>query len=233
MKIERTAHLSHECPYCETKCQFTSLLLYEVRYEGEGEAPFTSDWDFPNDIPCCKEGDGSSREILYHEPYRCYLCHGVIVIKWNQERVEAADRDISGSTESFCFYYHSSIPLVGGYKKMVNLEYVTSTPEVKEDFLEAISCYNHGLYNASMVMSRRAIEQEAFDKGAKGNDLHKKIEALDINKELKALLKEIKDLGNFGAHPALRGKTIKDEKKCAELSLRFLDTYLTLQKQSA
>ena len=133
------------------------------------------------------------------------------------------------------FIYHSSIPLVGGYKKRVDLEHVNSSKKVQECFLEAIECYNHGLYYASMLMSRRAIEQETLDRDAKGKDLYEKIKSLCLDPELEALLKEVKDSGNLAAHPTLEEgeMSIEDKKEHAEASLRFLDTYLLLNRKKS
>lgn len=73
--------------------------------------------------------------------------------------------------------------------------------EVRDDFREAINCYNNGFYRSCMIMSRRAIQQEMINIEAKGENLYKQIESTGISKNLKTLLHKVKNFGNYGAHP--------------------------------
>ena len=165
----------------------------------------------------------------FHLPYLCQVCHGMIIVKYFYDGI---------------FRFHSYIPSAGGYKRRVNLEKITSSKKVRDDFVEAINCYNNGSYNASMVMSRRAIQQEMIDRKfvteSNKDNLYKQIESSGISDNLKGLLKQIKNFGNFGAHPDFclyykEGKPIedKDKKKYAELSLKFLDMYLSDQEAAS
>ena len=75
---QRAAKISHECPYCEAKCQF------DVFYEDKD----TLGRPIENPSRCREDVDQSSGEALYHEPYRCQICGGIIVIKWKLELIE-------------------------------------------------------------------------------------------------------------------------------------------------
>ena len=106
--------------------------------------------------------------------------------------------------------------------------------EVREDFQEAIDCYNNGFYNACMIMARRAIQQEMIIKQIKGDNLYEQIESTGISEPLKKLLHKVKNFGNYGAHPDFllfdgHGEQIDDKKECAELSLEFLNKYFSDQ----
>lgn len=104
--------------------------------------------------------------------------------------------------------------------------------EVREDFAEAVGCYSNGFYNACMVMSRRAIQQEMINSNAKGSNLYEQIESMGISKSLKTLLYKVKNFGNHGAHPDFflydsGGEKLEDKKEFAKLSLEFLDRYFS------
>lgn len=78
-------------------------------------------------------------------------------------------------------------------------------PQMVSDFKEALGCYTHGYYNASVVMARRLLEQILLGKGAKpGQRICDMIKDLAnrgiIDHRLKGLCDEIKFLGNIGAH---------------------------------
>lgn len=174
----------------------------------------------------CKVQQLDDRFQIFHRAYRCTHCEGNVVTKWGY------DNYYSHNKPQFITYY----PPVGEWKSKVNLDCITNN-EVKEDFMEAIDCYNHGFYNASMIMSRRAIQQEMDSKNAKGENLYKQIESIEISKSLKALLHKVKNFGNYGAHPDFSlfdkdGQKIDDKKGFAKLSLEFLDKYFSDQYET-
>ena len=167
--------------------------------------------DIPLDHTLC------TSDHLLHIPYRCTHCQGVIVTKW--------DTTTDRQPKNLCIYY----PIVGDWKPRVDLSLIKNR-EVQSDFKEAIDCYNNGLYNACMMMARRAIQQEMISNGAKDDNLYKQIESTGISKKLKALLHIVKNFGNHGAHPDFclfdkQGNQIEDKKEFAKLSLGFLDGY--------
>lgn len=192
--------LSLECPHCITKCQFVQV--------DQGHKYCTSDG-------------------LHHIAYICTNCHGMISTKWN-----AGTHDVNQfETNSRAYGVQLKIyyPLVGDWKPRVNLSLITNN-EIQSDFKEAIDCYNNGLYNACMMMARRAIQQEMIIKEATENNLYKQIESIGISPKLKALLHKIKNFGNNGAHPDFclfdgDGNKIENKKEFARLSLEFLDRY--------
>jgi len=104
--------------------------------------------------------------------------------------------------------------------------------EVAEDYSEAVLCYSAGAFDASVVISRRAIETAAILLEANPNDkLWKKIEYLGDNevleKSLCDLATEIRLLGNVpAAHPDKHDLLRKvDSKECKDV-LDFLEAFL-------
>lgn len=192
--------LSLECPHCVTKCQFIQI-------------------DHSHKF-CVSDN-------LHHIAYVCTNCSGLITTKWysSTHDITQFQNNPSDYYVRFDIYY----PIVGDWKPRVNLSLITND-EVKNDFKESISCYNNGLYNACMMMARRAIQQEMILKKSTGDSLYKQIESMGISPKLKALLHKIKNFGNYGAHPDfclfdVEGNQIEDKKEFAKLSLEFLDRY--------
>ena len=192
--------LSLDCPHCDTKCQFVSV-----------EASHN----------ICVE------DKLHHIAFVCTNCKGIIIVKWSAREctLESFRSNPKGYESKLDVYY----PLVGDWKPRVKLLLITES-EVRDDFKEAINCYNNGFYNASMIMTRRAIQQEMINKKAVGKNLYDQIESMGISKNLKALLQKVKNFGNYGAHPDfclfdINEEKIENKKEFAKLSLEFLDRY--------
>ena len=192
--------ISLECPYCDTKCQFVQID--------------------PSHRYCVSDE-------LHHIAFICTNCLGVIITKWNAntDNVSNFQSNPTSYGQQLNIYY----PLVGDWKPRVNLSLITNN-KVKDDFKEAMDCYNNGFYNACMMMARRAIQQEMITNEAEGNNLYQQIESTGISSKLKALLHKIKNFGNNGAHPDFclfdeDGNQIEDKKEFAKLSLEFLDRY--------
>ena len=148
--MKREEYITHERPYCKVQSAFRQLKIYEVESVTDYGAERLQQ---KKPVPCNKDD-------LFYEPYECQLCHGAVIIKWEKSYPQGR--------------YHSSIPPTGGFKHKVDLEKITSSKGVKDDFLQAIECYNNRLYNASMVMSRRAVQQEVIVEKAEGDNLYKK-----------------------------------------------------------
>ena len=168
-----------------------------------------------------KSNSECTSDGLVHNAYICTHCSGIIVAQWS-DLIDAPPLYMSG-------YY----PVAGGWKPRVNLSLIDND-EVREDFKEAIDCYNHGFYNACMIMTRRAIQQEMMIKKIQEGSLYKEIESMEISSNLKGLLHKVKNFGNYGAHPDFslfdsEGKKIDNKKEFAELSLEFLDRYFSDQ----
>lgn len=79
------------------------------------------------------------------------------------------------------------------------------SPQVAEDFKEALLCRTVGAPRATVAMCRRALQSSAIEKGANGDklidqigDLHKQGK---ITQDLKDWSHEIRLTGNVGAHP--------------------------------
>lgn len=100
--------------------------------------------------------------------------------------------------------------------------------EIVSNFKEAFGCYLDGYYQASVVMSRRLLEQVLLSKGAAPKqrvcDMIKELARRGIlDTRLTDLADDIKYLGNIGAH-------VKEEeanKSDAETTLHFSDFLIT------
>ncbi len=166
------------------------------------------------------------KDNLHHISYLCTNCQGLIATKWSST---SEILQFFQSANNYKQQLDSYSPPVGDWQARVDLSLITNN-EVKEDFEEAINCYNSGFYNACMILARRAIQQEMLIKVAKGNNLYQQIESLGISTKLKTLLHKVKNFGNYGAHPDFclydeDKNKITDPKGFAKLSLEFLDRY--------
>ena len=97
---------------------------------------------------------------------------------------------------------------------------------VRESMLEALYCYNYDLYTASAIMCRRTLEISANNMGIERlPNLYLTIEKLYerqiIDRRMKKAAKEIRILGNFGAH-----EQIQITENMATEILYFMDQYL-------
>ena len=196
-----------ECPYCRTKCPFEPIAQA-----------------YP-----CKVKQLSDNVQIFHRAYRCIHCEGNVVTEWCSEWYQNSYGHKNYFPSKFLIYY----PPAGDWKPKINPTCIKNN-EVREDFEEAIKCYNHGFYNASMLLSRRAIQQEMNSKNAKEEKLYEQIESMGISERLKTLLHKVRNFGNYGAHPDFclfdkDGQKIDDKKGFAKLSLEFLDKYFSDQ----
>ena len=189
-----------QCPHCNGKCQFIQSSKCHTYCSSEGK---------------------------HHIYYICSNCKGGVITKWSAgtNSPNIFIHSPNGYGQALITYY----PIVGEWQQRVDLSLINSE-KVRADFKEAIDCYNHGFYNACMVMARRTIQQEMITKEIEGENLYKQIEATGISEKLKALLQKVKNFGNHGAHPDFclydeKGKQIEDQEILAKLSLEFLDRY--------
>ncbi len=180
--------------------------------------------EIPNSHEYCRHD-----RFHHHIAFVCTNCNGLIVTRWysiNNIKIFRSTRN------NLRMLYH---PPGGGWRPRVNLSCIESE-EVKEDFLEAIKCYNSGYYNASMLLSRRAIQQDVLNQGVEKCHLYKQIESTGISDKLKSLLHKVKNFGNYAGHPDFflfddDENKIDDKKQFAKLSLEFLDSYFFDQYQ--
>lgn len=119
--------------------------------------------------------------------------------------------------------------VISGKKSVPKLrEHFELPAEIVSNFKEAFGCFLDGYYQASVVMSRRLLEQLLISKGATPKqrvcDMIKELTKRGIlDTKLKDLADEIKYFGNVGAH-------IKEEeanKSDAEIALHFSDFIIT------
>jgi hypothetical protein len=89
-----------------------------------------------------------------------------------------------------------------GLGKPINTENVPD--RIKNAFREAVDCFANNCFTAAAIMIRKTLEEICIDKGSKGDNLYKKIEALSstvvIPKELVNAMHELRLLGNDAAH---------------------------------
>ncbi|HNE05597.1 MAG TPA: DUF4145 domain-containing protein [Anaerolineales bacterium] len=103
--------------------------------------------------------------------------------------------------------------------------------QIKLDIQESFNCLAIGAVNASVIMSRRVIQQIAINFGVKedkflGKALNELKEKNIINNELHEALIEVKNWGDGGAHPGkIQNILPEDAKKVADLML-FLVNYI-------
>ena len=177
--------------------------------------------EIPKSKSLCKSDD-----LKHHNPYVCTNCGGLIITRWHYQLEQGYP----------IFMNYSPAP--GVWKPKVNISYIENE-NVKEDFLEAIKCYNRSYFNACMIMARRAIQQEVISRGANEVDnLYQQIESIGISVQLKSLLHKIKNFGNYGAHPDFflfdeNGNKLEDKEYFAKLSLEFLDRYFMDQYETS
>ena len=169
-----------------------------------------------------------AKDKRHHIAYNCTNCCGVISTKWKADTEDFRNfQNSSGYNQLLDIYY----PLVGDWNPRVDIALISNS-EVRSDFEEAINCYNNDLYNACMMMARRAIQQEMIINQATGKNLYEQIESMGISNRLKSLLHKIKNFGNHGAHPDFclfdkEENEVNDKKEFAKLSLEFLDRYFS------
>ena len=215
--------LNLECPHCKNKCQFMAM-------ESEISLILTKNLDSPivnistrNSVLQAFEKIFSSHQYLsqsddeyIHEAFRCTNCKGLILVKWLPD-----------------YSHYLYFPQMGDFKPKVDLNCIEKE-EVRDDFKEAINCYNNRHWNASMIMSRRTLQQEVLvgeDKSQNGN-LMNQIESMEISKNHKEMFHRVRIFGNSGAHPDFclydeSGDLInkEDKKEIAKTALHFLDHY--------
>lgn len=77
--------------------------------------------------------------------------------------------------------------------------------KIREDYAEARRCWYGGAHKGVVVMSRRAMQQIALNKGATGHNLVHQIKDMLatglITRSLHDAAHEVRFFGNFGAHP--------------------------------
>lgn len=155
--------------------------------------------------------------------YICSNCGGGILTYW------IIDRGY-GFNEKNHFILEGYLPKITEYTQKTDLKLINNE-NVKNDFIEAINCYNNGLYNACMMMTRRCIQQEMMSKKIDQKlNLYEQIESVSTSQNLKQLLQKVKNFGNHGAHPDFclfngNGEEIENKKEFAKLSLDFLDRF--------
>lgn len=157
-----------------------------------------------------------------HLYYICSNCKGGILTFWDYNKGNPYSKGAN--------ILERYIPKVAEYNQKIDLKLIDNG-NVKNDFVEAVACYNNGLYNACMIMTRRCIQQEMLSKNIDQKlNLYDQIESVSTSQNLKQLLQKVKNFGNYGAHPDFclfneSGEEVENKKEFAKLSLDFLDRY--------
>lgn len=118
---------------------------------------------------------------------------------------------------------------------------------IRSDLEEALQCLYSGAFNASVMMSRRALQTAAGELGASAGDhLHVQIQGLRdegvITKDQAEWAFAVKYIGNDSAHPdahrdengvlVVRGATEEDAKLAAELVESLLNSMYTARSKA-
>ena len=209
--MKRQTSMGFDCPHCMSKCQFITwvhhILLIHLGVDRAARE---------TRVGSCLT---VSNEGITYEAFMCTNCNGIIVVRWDHDNIHGG------------YIYRDHFPCRGGFSPKVDLESIQHE-ETKNDFKEAIDCYNNGYWKASMIMSRRTIQQEllAGNTESQKGRLKEQIESMDIPQSHKDMLNIIRIYGNHGAHPDFYlydedEKPIDAERqeKIARVSLLFLD----------
>jgi len=126
-----------------------------------------------------------------------------------------------------------------GFKGYIKFDDAIPEP-IRNDFIEAVACFNYDLYRASLVMCRRALEGSVIDKGGDGKNLMEQIEYLHkplhlISNDVKELAQTVRVIGNkLGAHSNSEDIQVTEEDMITAIEClsRFFDNVYILPKQS-
>lgn len=156
---------------------------------------------------------------LYHALVRCDSCGKIILLIFKGVKKTTTPEG----------YFYIDKELVDQYPKRIPKLHEYIPPQVADDYIEAIKCFDVGAWKASVVMCRRALQGSAIEKGAKKDRLADQIDELYnqqmITKSIKDWAHEIRLTGNIGAHPnkdCLENVTKEDAKEL----INFVEEYL-------
>ena len=157
---------------------------------------------------------------LYHTLVLCDHCGSKTLLIFKGVR-----KSIIGARPGF----YIDVEFVDQYPKRTPKPHESIPPQVADDYIEAIKCFDVGAWKASVVMCRRALQGSVIEKGAKKDKLVDQIDELYdqqiITKAIKDWAHEIRLTGNIGAHPdkdGLQDVTREDAKELIE----FMEEYL-------
>ena len=225
--MARIDSLELECPHCKSQCQFTAVASHILSIFRQKLTKSTLLINIQHILGLCDDMLTGYEDLpalsdkLIHEAFRCTSCKGLIVVEWTVKWDKV-------------YRYLGYFPCAGDFKPKVDLDYIEKE-EVRDDFKEAINCYNNKFWKASMIMSRRTIQQEL--NGTSENSkkpLAEQINLENIPEETKNLFHQVRIFGNYGAHPDFclydkEGNLISkdEEQKIAIDALFVLDLYFT------
>lgn len=107
--------------------------------------------------------------------------------------------------------------------------------QVKEIYEEALKCHSIGAWNATAVMSRRAIQEAVLNVGGKGKDLFTQIKDLGEKKVIVPDLvdvHEVRSIGKDGAHADVpTDVTPEDADEAIDFTTEFLNYIYVLRER--
>jgi len=100
--------------------------------------------------------------------------------------------------------------------------------DIRIDYFESCKCYAIKAYNATVVMCRRALQNIAIDKGAKkSDDLYIQLDHLRNKNIIQGILydvaRQIRTIGNDGAHPENAKVTEEDAKEINDFTWQIIE----------
>lgn len=126
-----------------------------------------------------------------------------------------------------------------GFKGYVKFDDAIPEP-IRNDFIEAVSCFNYDLYKASLVMCRRALEGSVIALGGTGGNLKQQIDCLCdelhiINDVLRDFVQTVRVISNkLGAHSSSEDVQVTEYDMITAIEglYAFLNNVYILPKQS-
>ncbi len=141
--------------------------------------------------------------------FECRRGKGLVVILTSYKKEDAKQAFLL--LLRICKHYTKNTEVAAEIKK---IDYSIPEP-VRSTFIEALVCFSYDLYVPALIMCRKALEESVIYQGATKFNLHKKIEEIFANEKdsvLKKLANQIKDFGNWVAHPEIfAGKEATEE----------------------
>ena len=150
------------------------------------------------------------KEMKYNDLFQCSMCAGIIHVTIKRDQPNAKFNIINESE------FHERIRIVSRTPKIFKPDkWDEKIPlTIRKDLAEANTAFSIYLFNASMLLLRRTLEQVTKEKEAEGKNLFEKINNLLKNEQRLLLLAEnVRIFGNLAAHDEQAGNLSEEDIK--------------------